>query len=208
MSYRRGTKRSAADAAASLDRLTEVHPKDSWLTNKQRTYVSKSGNWTTGNKENSSFAEFTAEMNATNTESRRRPAYGLSELADTLVRGSEDMRALKEAGILGSGTDWLLTDIANLMPHLKTLNSFGGNVVRSEESIAASVDAVTNWSAQLGSNAGFGACLMAMLKSGVRLLHVSHQLLEWSSATAEPTKFAEAIPSPDKQFAPLELQAS
>ena len=48
---------------------------------------------------------------------------------------------------------------------------------------------------------------MAMLKSSVRLMHVSHQLIEWTHACRNPANFAAGIASPELQPAPAYIAA-
>ena len=121
------------------DRIPEVRMSKHLLTSNARMYPTKDGKWTRTSIETKTWDDLADYFNADTSESRNRPAIGLSTFAGTLSLMRKELKDLRAMNIYGAGVDFIIKELDQLAPVLDILNSFGPDVARDDETVQSAV---------------------------------------------------------------------
>ena len=95
----------------------------------------------------------------------------------------------------------------SLKPALQQINTFQPDVVRSQNSVHAGVQEFMTVMKRFDRTPQAGEFVMTMLQTGIKQMHVAHQLLEWMSAAGDCQTYSKSIGFSSLQHDPRALEA-
>ena len=159
-------------------------------------------------REQLSYEDYVKQFHAGNVDSRNRPAVAFSSFCGAMEAVLPNLERAEQAKITGKGFEYVTNELRQTLAALDVCNSYGAaDTLRNETSlVAATTDVVRMLKRMNGKGEAFQQFIMECIRCGATLLHLGHQLAEWTSAVADLEAFGKAVHRPTEQMAAAEFK--